>query len=308
MKYPIKPEFFPFSIFTPPLNRVTLKMANAVLNPIFWLHDDEYIKVGKHRISGHQGDEIDVFVLEPKRAEADKAAPCLIYLHGGGFVMDAAPSHYVLAKQYAQRLGCKVVFVRYRLAPQFPFPTACEDCFAALKWVIESSKALEIDSARIGVGGDSAGGALAAALALMARDRLSQTLSFQMLIYPVLDYRMNTESNRIYTDTPMWNSRLSEKMWKMYLPDEMAGCVEYASPAEAQSLCELPPAYVELAQFDCLHDEGAEYAQRLSGCAIDVVTEETNGTMHGFDVMVKSPTAQKCIEKRVKFMRRYFPC
>lgn len=304
MKYPIKSEFFPFSLFRPPLNKVMLKFANTVLTPSLWLHEDESTAVRRFKTDGHAGEKIDLFLIEPKGLE--KASPCLIYIHGGGFVMDAAPSHYALAKIYAKEVGCRVVFVRYHLAPKYPFPAAPEDCFAALQWVLENAQMLGVDKNRIAVGGDSAGGALAAALSLMARDRLSLKLSFQLLIYPVADCRMNTESNKKFTNTPMWNSRLSKRMWQMYLPEMPDGNIEYASPAEAQSLEGLPPAYVETAQFDCLRDEGIEYAQRLGSSGVETLLVQTEGTMHGFDVKLGTPTAKECIKKRVEFMRSRF--
>ncbi|MGM9681872.1 MAG: competence protein CoiA family protein [Eubacteriales bacterium] len=214
-------------------------------------------------------------------------APCLVYYHGGGFIFGGAGYHYKLAKQYAMDLPCKVVFVQYRFAPKNPHPTPSEDCYAALRWTFENAEQLNVDKTKIAVGGDSAGGALAAAVCQMARDRGTDKPLFQLLFYPVTDCRMQTESCKEYTYTPMWNAKLSVTMWRGYIQDENAPDIAYASPMEAKSFDDLPGAYVETAEFDRLHDEGMAYAQALRGAGVAVELYETKGTMHGFDIVEK---------------------
>ena len=172
-------------------------------------------------------------------------------------------------------------------------------------WAAASIK-LSIDPARVAVAGDSAGGALAAAVCQMARDRGSSLPCAQLLIYPVTDRRMDYPSCRAYTDTPMWNARLSKKMWQGYVQDPAAPHMAYASPMEADTFEGLPPAYVETAEFDCLHDEGVAYALALQGAGVDVTLSETEGTMHGFDIAMKAPTTQAAIAARLAYLDKVF--
>jgi len=197
--------------------------------------------------------------------------------------------------------------VRYRLAPQYPFPYPQEDCYAALCWVHEHADALGIDPERIGIGGDSAGGTLSVTSCMMARDRGSGIRPlFQLLIYPWLDDRNVSESYRRYTDTPMWNSALSRSVAPLTNPDPSATPLAYRSPVEAERFDALPPAYIEVAEFDPLHDDGVSYAKLLKSAGIDVELHETKGTMHGFDSKVTAPTTQRMLKNRVEYMRRLF--
>ncbi|MBQ9960618.1 MAG: alpha/beta hydrolase [Firmicutes bacterium] len=305
MKYPINKEFFPFSMIAPPIQNAQMAgWMGSKMRPPRWIHKDHEILITKHTITGYDGADINCYTFEPYGLE--EPCPCLVYYHGGGFFFEGAGYHYKLAKLYALETPCKVVFVQYRLAPKYSHPVPAEDCYAALNWVFENAEHFNIDETKIAVGGDSAGGALAAAVCQMARDRNTQQPLFQLLVYPVTDRRMNTESNRRFTDTPMWNSRLSKKMWLGYVQDEKPTNLAYASPMEAETFEELPPAYVETAEFDCLHDEGVNYAKALQAANVPVVLNETRGTMHGFDIVWNAKTTQKAIEVRVEYMKNMF--
>lgn len=304
MKHPISKEFFPFSYFTPPIrNADTAGMMNVFIMPPRGLFRDEELCVKKETIKGYNGDDVDIFVMQPRNLHTDS---CLVYLHGGGFFFGAAGYHYKNAKQYALQTPCKVIFVHYRLTPKHPFPFSPEDCFAAWLWTHENADKLGICKNRIAVGGDSAGGALAAAVAQMARDRNVPAPLFQLLIYPATDRRMNYDSHRRFTDTPMWNSKLSVKMWDGYITDPDTANIAYASPMEAASFENLPPAFVETAEFDCLHDEALAYANALKQAGISVQINETKGTMHGFDIVQKSSIVKEAIAKRIQFMKAAF--
>jgi len=305
MKYPIKKEFFPFSRIAPPIQNAKMAgwMGSKMRVP-GWIYKDKDVSVSKRAISGYGGAQINIYIFEPKGNEGE--TPCLVYYHRGGFFFEGAGYHYRLAKEYAIQTPCKVAFVQYRLAPKHPHPTPAEDCFAALQWVFAHGEELHIDRGRIGVGGDSAGGALAAAVCQMARDRNLERPVFQLLVYPVTDRRMNSESNRKYTDTPMWNSRLSEKMWQGYVQDDSVANIAYASPMEAESFDDLPAAYVETAEFDCLHDEGIDYAKALMQAGSEVTLNETCGTMHGFDIVQKAETAKAAVQARISYMKSQF--
>jgi acetyl esterase/lipase len=230
-----------------------------------------------------------------------------VYFHGGGFALKAAPYHKRLMQAYALGAFCKVVFADYRLTPKHTFPAAFEDCCAAFEWVYANSEKLGIDRDRISIGGDSAGGALAASVCMMLRDRSHPVkIRLQLLVYPVTDAQQNTDSMKRYTDTPLWNSRLNEKMWRMYLNGGEAKRLEFASPAEAKSFNDLPPAYIETAEFDCLHDEGVAFAESLRNGGVEVELFQTEGTVHGYDVVLDSDVTRASIKRRIDALKRSF--
>lgn len=307
MKYPISREFFPYSRIAPPIQNARVAgWMGSRMKPPRWVSRnlDHEASVTQEYIKSYDGANISVFVIDPYGLE--ECSPCLVYCHGGGFFFEGAGYHYKLARQYALECECRVIFVQYRLAPKHPHPTPAEDCYSALRWTVENAERLKIDAERIAVGGDSAGGGLAAAVCQMARDRGTKLPCFQLLIYPVTDRRMNYASCRRYTDTPMWNAKLSVKMWEGYVQTASLNDISYASPMEAESFEDLPPAYVETAEFDCLHDEGIAYAEALKKAKIEVVINETKGTMHGFDIVQKSKITRAALSARIEFMKRCF--
>ena len=306
-KYKINQEFFPFSLFAPPIQ--SAKMAGwmgSKMRPPRWVRKnrDHEVSVTRETLKSYDGADISVFVIDPYSLE--KSTPALVYYHGGGFFFEGAWYHYKLVKQYALEAECRIIFVQYRLAPKHPHPTPAEDCYAALRWTFENAERLRIQKEKIAVGGDSAGGALAAAVCQMARDRGTDLPLFQLLIYPVTDRRMCYDSCRNYTHTPMWNARLSVKMWQGYTPDPNAPDMAYASPMEAASFEGLPTAYLETAEFDCLHDEGIAYAHALQNAGVSVLLKETKGTMHGFDIVANAPTTKAIVKERIAFLKEHF--
>lgn len=303
MKYPIKREFFPYSVFKPPMSRTAFKYANRFLKVPGFLFKDPELDVRKIRISGEKNGEIEILLLTPKGTQTP--APCLLHIHGGGFVFDAAPSHYRHAMTYAKEAHCIVAFVRYRLAPAYPFPYPQNDCYAAFQWLAAHAKELGIDAKRIGTAGDSAGGMLAVTVCMMARDYGSSARPmFQMLSYPYLDDRKSSESNLRFTDTPMWNSTLSHKVGEFVNLHPEKTIQAYRSPVEAERFDDLPPAYIEVAEFDAFHDEGVLYGELLAKEGIEVELHETTGTIHGFDTKVSAPTTKEMVAKRVAFLKR----
>lgn len=304
-KYNIHSDFKKFEKTTAPLSPWLLPLINAlstlgvtVLKPV------EGLLISKREIPGYQNRTIELTLYEPK--DIEKNAPCLIYFHGGAFVLKPAPHHIGLVAEYALKTPCKVVFVDYRLAPKYAFPVGVEDCYAAFDWVCRHVDDLGIDKNKIAIGGDSAGGALAAAVSLMARDRKSPRICFQMLIYPVTDARQSTDSIKKYTDTPMWNSRLTKKMWKLYFKDGVQDNREYASPMEAASFENLPDAYVEVSEFDCLRDEGIAYAEALQKSGVNVELNKTIGTVHGFEIAEKSEIVHQSVARRIEALKKAF--
>ncbi len=305
MKYPIKKEFFPFSLFTPPISKKFLKMAVPNMKVPKWIYKDKELDVSRYEIESYDGEKIECFWMSPKALKDN--VPCLIYIHGGGFVLPAAGYHYKNAMRYAKEVGCNVLFVNYRLAPDHPHPVFFEDCYSAMCWAYDNAAKLGIDISRIGIGGDSAGSTLAVGVCMMTRDRDHPVkFAFQMLPYPYLDARGNSESCKKYTDTPMWNSSLSDRIAPMTMADKGRADYIYYSPVEADNFENLPPAYIETAEFDCLHDDGINYAEKLRAAGIAVTLNETKGTMHGFDIVQKAPTTKAALTARIEYMRNMF--
>ncbi len=291
-------------MFAPPIKSPEMagKMG-AMMKPPKWLWNDKDMVVCRETICGYKGEPIEVFIMEPRRKNTDN---CLVYFHGGGFFFEGAGYHYKNAKAYALETPCKVVFVQYRLAPKNPIPVPPEDCLAALQWTWDNAENLGISREKIALGGDSAGGCLTAALTQMVRDRgLDIKIKFQLLIYPFVDQSMDTESNRRFTDTPMWNSTLSKQMTGGYVQSPDVENFVYASPIEGD--CGgLPPAYIETAEFDCLHDDGINYGKKLAEAGVAVELNETKGTMHGFDIAQNAPATRAAVKARIAYMKKMF--
>lgn len=304
-KYNIHSDFKKYENTKLPLYLLLLPFLNTLMAGIVnKIKPAEGVSVTKMKIPGYQNGTIELIIYEPK--DIEKNAPCLIYLHGGAFVLKAAPHHKNLICEYALKTPCKVIFVDYRLAPKYAFPVGVEDCYLAYEWVCKNTEVLGIDINRIAIVGDSAGGALAAAVSLMARDRKAPGICFQMLIYPVTDARQITKSIKEYTDTPIWNSKLNEKMWKLYLSDGVHTNREYASPMEATTLENLPDSYIEVSEFDCLRDEGINFAEALQKNGVHVELYKTIGTVHGFDIAEKSEIVHQSVALRITALKKVF--
>lgn len=302
-KYPLHKELASLAKMKPPVCKTLLPMMNMAISVMFPCRSDEKVLVNRYEIAGYEGSKIPVYVLEP-REKQEELRSCLVFFHGGDFIFKASGAHYRIAKEYALRLSCKVVYVDYRLAPKYSFPVPVEDCYATYQWVLEQAKNLAIDPNCIFMGGDSAGGNLAIAVTLMAKQRGLPVPRAELLIYPVTDRRMETESMKKYTDTPMWNARLNAKMWELYLGTQTLGNMAYASPAEAQSLEGFPASYIEVAEYDCLKDEGIAFGNRLKEEKVPVELHEVKQACHGFETAINSSVTKEAINKRVDFLKR----
>jgi acetyl esterase/lipase len=262
------------------------------------------LAVDNHRISRADGSHLKVFTMTPPGL--DGSAPALVYYHGGGFGLTYASLHLRNCERYANEAGCVVVFVDYRLAPKHPFPGGFDDCYTALEWTIQNAGSLGVDTRRIAVGGDSAGGALAAGVAQKARDEHLINLCAQFLVYPVLDNNCSTPSATEFVDTPLFNAISNRNMWQVYLaPYRDAEIPPYAAPGHGQ-LHDLPLTYVETAEFDPLRDEGLSHANSLKEQGVAVVLNATRGTVHGYDANAKSDIAQRSLLERIEFLTTAF--
>ncbi|WP_033294005.1 alpha/beta hydrolase [Amycolatopsis jejuensis] len=249
--------------------------------------------------------EVPVRLYVP--SAADSPLPALVYIHGGGFFMGSRDMDDGHASRIAAEVGAVVVSVEYRLAPEHPFPAGLEDCYAALAWVAKSASELGIDPDRLAVGGESAGGGLAAACALLARDRGGPALCFQYLEYPEIDDRLATASMLAYEDTPLWNKPAAEISWDYYLGAGKRGTADvspYAAPARAEDLSGLPPAFVSACQFDPLRDEDIAYAQRLAQANVPTELVLYPGTVHGSKLVREAAISRRMNADVIAALRR----
>ena len=235
-----------------------------------------------HAVPGPAGcPDVLLRVHSPKGQQGP--LPCVYSIHGGGYVLGTYEMEDLRFDRWCQDLGVVGVAVEYRLAPETPYPGPLEDCYAGLRWVFDHSEGLGIDRSRIGISGASAGGGLAAGLALLVRDRGEMDLSFQMLIYPMLDDRQETPSSQ--WDVPIWNPANNEFGWRSYL-GPLYGAPEipiYAAPARAQDLRSLPPTFVSVGSMDGFCDEDITYAQRLNHAGVPTELHVYPGAPHGFE-------------------------
>jgi acetyl esterase/lipase len=218
--------------------------------------------------------------------------PGLVWIHGGGLVIGSASMDDAFCRRVAGQVGAVVASVEYRLAPEHPFPTPLEDCYSVLGWLAEQ---VEVDAARIAVGGASAGGGLAAALALLAKERGEVGPRFQLLVYPMLDDRSAARTDLDETRMRMWNRASNEFGWRAYLGAAFGAEVPpLAVPARYPDLSDLPPAWIGVGTNDLFHAEDLAYAARLRQAGVEVEVLEVPGAYHGFDmVQRKAPVSRR---------------
>src|SRR5262245_1468409 len=247
-----------------------------------------------HSVPGRQGDPaVRVRVYQPH--ERPRLLPALLWIHGGGYVMGDIEQDDRLMQQLVTRVGCVAVSVDYRLPPEHPFPAPVEDCYAGLQWLFAHVGDLGVEPSRIAIGGASAGGGLAAGLALLTRDRGEVPVAFQLLIYPMIDDRNVTPASYAITDPRVWHRESNRLGWKAYLGRDGGG--EDVSPdaaaTRATDLTRLPSAYIPVGALDLFIDENIEYAQRLIQAGVPTELHVYPGAFHGFDMLAPSAAVSK---------------
>jgi acetyl esterase len=273
----------PYETLTPPEARAYYLAARPVTNP----EPPELQRVAPLSIPAPHG-AIPARVYTPRTLrKANGLAPCLVFFHGGGWVIGDLESHDVVCRKLACEGELIVISVDYRLAPEHKFPAAVDDAITATAWIADNAKTLGIDRARVSVGGDSAGGNLAAVVAIAARDGKGPAISSQVLIYPATDFAMTHPSH----SEPETSILLTHTVINWFRDHYLNGTADVqdwrASPARAATLIGLPPAYVLTAGADPLRDEGEEYAERLKQAGVAVTYRHFPGQFHGFFTMGK---------------------
>ena len=245
-------------------------------------------------VTGLNGDP-DVLVRLYRPADLGTEAPALYWIHGGGMILGSIAMNDVECANRALAHRCVVAAVEYRLAPEHPFPAPMNDCYAGLAWFVDNASALDLDPTRIAIGGASAGGGLAAGLALMARDRGGPSICFQMLVFPMVDHRNITPSSHDIHDTRVWHRAANVAGWAAYLGDTAPEAVSpYASPSVATDLTGLPPAYINVGDLDMFVDEDIAYAQALRRAGVAAELHVYPGAFHGSSGFVAhAPLSQR---------------
>jgi acetyl esterase len=270
----------PYETLTPREARADYLAARPATNPA----PPKLARVAPLSIAAPHG-AIAARVYVPKTLRTtDELAPCLVFFHGGGWVIGDLESHDVVCRTLAHEGALIVISIDYRLAPEHKFPAAVDDAIAAATWIADSAKSLGIDAARLSVGGDSAGGNLAAVVALAARDGNGPNIAGQVLIYPATDFSRKHPSHH----EPETSILLTHSAIGWFMNHYIGGgdINDWrASPARAETLAGLPPAYVLTAGADPLRDEGDEYAARLKEAGVPVTYRHFPGQFHGFFTM-----------------------
>ncbi|HFK4647137.1 TPA: alpha/beta hydrolase [Serratia marcescens] len=278
-------EIVPVLPHVPVLDLGNIPAARQLLSDLTdWLlkyQPSPGVQLTEHIAPGLDGaPDVALFVLAPA-VETEANRPALLWFHGGGFVLGDARESLPFLERVVKDTGTVAVSVQYRLAPETVFPGPVDDGRAALDWLVEHAPGLHIDVGKIAVGGQSAGGALAAGLALQVRDEHGPKLAFQLLDIPVIDDRNVTVSAQSFVDTPVWNHRNAELSWKAYLGECNDTVSPYAAPGRAESLAGLPPTFITVNQYDPLRDEGIDYARRLAQANVRTELHLYPGTFHG---------------------------
>jgi acetyl esterase len=254
-------------------------------------------------LPGENNNPIDCFVITPYNAS--KESPTIIYLHGGGFYIGTNPLCIAIAGYLAKKLKARVFIPEYRTSFLYKYPTPVEDCYSATKELLSNPEKYNTNPDKVVLYGDSAGGCLAAATSIMARDRKEFSVHFQMLIYPVTDYLMRGESFKLFPDAP-WSTKNNIEMWDTYLGDKVPEKLDYASPLCATDLSNLPPSYIEPQGIDTLRDDGILYAEKLVKFNNQVELNIIPGSYHGFELEFNRPLTQQILAHRVEVIKKHF--
>ncbi|AFR46857.1 Esterase/lipase [Gordonia sp. KTR9] len=259
-------------------------------------------------VPGIGGDpDVDIRLFTPETAEGP--LPVLLWIHGGGFATGMASDSDPYCVEAVRQLGIAVASVDYRLSPETPFPGPLDDCYAALTHVHNHAAELGVDPSRIAIGGQSAGGGLAAGTVLRARDEGVVPVAFQLLDIPELDDRLTSASMTAFVDTPVWHRGNAILSWKYYLGETYTGPDDqnvsiYAAPSRATDLSGVPPTYICTMELDPLRDEGIDYALKLLRAGVSVELHSFPGTFHGSAMVATAEVSKRATAEAFGALRR----
>lgn len=290
MKYNIDKKFGIWRYMKSPMNRFVFGFANFLLSIMPKRLKSKDLIITKQRLKN-----CNIYFITPKKESNNT----LMYFHGGAFCFKGGPNHFKNIKEYARKTSVTIVYVDYHMAYQSDEEICVKECFEAYNYILLYSKVLGINTDNIGFAGDSAGGYISLSVINECFKRKIKLPKYQMLIYPVVSKNKEFNSIQKFTDTPMWNSKLNKKMWEIYANGK------FTFDPLIDDISFMPPTYIEVCEFDCLHDEGVALSKRLCSLNIDNTLNETYKTMHGYDVCFKHPIVVKSFEERINFIRKF---
>lgn len=262
------------------------------------------IKVEKITYRSFDASEIACYIVK-KQSEANHKAPCMIYYHGGGFMMPLQGMMLQNAAYYAEHTGLSIFLPEYRYVPKVPCRTVIEDCFFLVKQMKEHKEAYQIDMNKLIIYGDSAGAALAAGVTHLMRDNKMSPAAGQMLIYPACDYHYERYASMETYQHAVWPRKSNIYMWKLYLKGADSETIKLAAPLNMEDFSGLPPAYIEPQEMDVLCDEGIAYAKKLEENGSLFELNMIEGSYHGFDFDHSSPLVRRVLEHRCEIIRNF---
>ena len=309
MRDMVDPSLLPGLDFMPPLD-ITVENLPAIRQGMEQMSamapepQDSGVEWRDERIIAPAGHELLVRIYRPVDAEGE--LPAILHVHGGGYVVGSVTTNHLSNIELALSTSALILSVDYRLAPETVAPGAVEDCYAALQWLHDSAEQLGIDRARTAVRGESAGGGLAAALALLARDRGGPAIAHQNLIYPMLDDRTCITRLPEHLGAFVWTPQANSFGWRSLLGQEpgSADISPYAAPARAEDLAGLPPAFICVGALDLFLVEDMDYARRLIEAGVAAELHVYPGAYHGFDVLQDAPPVQQMKRDAVAALRK----
>ncbi len=293
-KYPIDKELVKLRNLHLPNNRLLVKVINTYLSTLPTKINKNLLEYREWKVG-----DVTMHMFTPILLK-DEVTPCLYYIHGGGFVFKATDVQYHYEQQYALQCGCRVIGIDYGLMPEHIWPDATNDCIDGYKYILENAKSLGVNPDRMVIGGDSAGGLLSVECYLGIKECDSKPRGL-MLIYPVTDNTCSTESVNKFTDTPVWDGKANRIFWNRFLNGQ-----DYRSPLQRASEIDPENLFIEIEEFDCLHDEGKLLYESTKANALKAVLVDNPGTFHAFDANYDAAISKKTLEARVGFINDCF--
>lgn len=291
MKYNIDKKFGIWRYMKSPMNKFVFGLGNSILTLMPKHLNTKYTICTKFKL-----ENFNIYIIQPKN---NKSSGVLMYYHGGAFCFKGGPNHFKNILEYIKKTNLTIIYVDYRMAYKSSEEICIKDSLDAYKYIINYYKVLGLDISNIGFGGDSAGGYICLRVINECFKNNIMLPKYQMLIYPVVSKDKNYNSIIKYYDTPMWNSTLNKKMWNIYFNGN------FVFDPLNEDIYYMPPTYIEVCEFDCLHDEGVELYHRLLSYDKNCILNDTKMTMHGYDVCYKHPIVIDSLEQRINFLKKF---
>ena len=297
----------------PPINSLPIEEARAALSGLQSsnLVDMPEADVQNQTIPvGPNNETIAIQIVRPAGISENQVLPVVMYFHGGGWVLGGFDTHERLIRELANAANVSIVFVNYTLSPEAKYPQALEEAYAATKWVAENGQSINVNSSRLAVAGDSAGGNMAAAVAMLAKERGGPVLSFQALFYPVTDYSFNTTSYEQFQNGYFLTRDAMKWFWNNYIDNQTTNVQDpLVSPLQAsvEQLKGLPSTLIITGENDVLRDEGEAYAHKLMEAGVPVASVRYLGTIHDFmmlNALANTPAAEEAISQAASILNK----